>query len=464
METANNLGPRYTEFLASRVPKAGAVGFKPEALRPCLDGFRAFAAEACIRRGRSALFLDTGLGKTTIELEFAAQCAERTGKPSVILTPLAVARQMEREAKRFGYPAQVIREQTDLTAPIAICNYDRLDRIDVSAFGAIVLDESSVLKAFDGKTTRALISAFADTPYRLAATATPAPNDHVELGTHAEFLGVMTRAEMLARWFINDTSEASQTWRLKKHAVTAFWDWCASWAVMAERPEDLGFDGAAFVLPEMQIIRHKTDAGIAPTDGLFGFNTSATGIFDVKRQTADARAEAVARIVRAEPDEAWVVWCDTDGEADALLKRLPDDFVDVRGSMQADRKEDALEQFATQAVRGICTKPSIAGAGLNFQFCARMAFVGRSFSYESWYQAVRRCWRFGQTRNLQVHLIVAEGEDQIGRVLNRKSESHAIMKAAMRDAQRRNVGQASATKIAYNPTHTGSLPAWLSAA
>jgi hypothetical protein len=453
--------PEYANFLMSKAVSATPTGMEPFPIRTSLFDFQAKATEFCLRRGRAALFLDTGLGKTICELTFAEQAAEVTNGYALILTPLAVARQIEREADRFGFYAHVVRDDSEVHHGINICNYDRLDKLDPSRFGCVVLDESSILKSFMGKTTRALIEAFRDTPFRLAATATPAPNDHIELGTHAEFLGIMSQAEMLVRWFINDTMEASQSWRLKGHAVRSFWDWCASWAVMAETPADLGFDASRFVLPPMEIVRHRAEASAVPTDGLFGFNVSATAIHDLKRQTAKARAEAVALLVAEEPTEHWIIWCDTDYEADALIKAGLPDAREVRGSHPIDRKEDTLGAFSSGDFGQIITKPGIAGHGLNWQHCARMAFVGRSFSYEQWYQAVRRCYRFGQTRPVKVHIIVAEGEDQIGRVIDRKAEDHALMKDEMRKATARMFGDNSRTRVPYNPTFGGRLPSWL---
>lgn len=452
----------YAAFLVGKAPVAQSCGLQRlHPMNPALFGFQRAATEFCLRRGRAALFLDTGLGKTICELEFALQAGDATNGKSLILTPLAVARQIEREAQRFGYAAQVVRDASEARGGINICNYDRLDKLDCSVFGCVVLDESSILKSFMGKTTRALINSFADTPFRLAATATPAPNDHIELGTHAEFLGVMSQSEMLVRWFINDSNDTG-VWRLKGHAVNSFWDWCASWAVMAESPADLGFDASRFVLPPMNIIRHRADATAVPTEGLFGFNVSATAVHDLKRQTAKARAEALAAVI-GDSAEPWLIWCDIDAEADAVRKAIPR-AVEVRGSMPIERKEAGVLAFVSGEAPILVSKSSILGFGLNFQHCANMAFVGRSFSYEAWYQAVRRCWRFGQTRPVNVHVIVAEGEDQIGRVIDRKAADHATMKDAMRAATKRQFGDNSRTRVPYNPTHNGRLPAWLSAA
>jgi hypothetical protein len=282
----------------------------------------------------------------------------------------------------------------------------------------------------------------------------------MELGQHAEFLGIMPSNEMLARWFISDQTQMGR-YRIKGHAHQEFWDWMASWARCAETPEDLGYDGSQFVLPPMNVHRHRACGDVrAPAGELFMNDLSATNIHDVKRQTASARATSVADLVNSEPGESWVVWCDTDYEADALHKRIPD-AIEVRGSHPPDKKEAGLAAFSDGSARVLISKPSVCGMGMNWQHSARMAFVGRSFSYEAWYQAVRRCWRFGQTRPVDVHLIVAEGEEQIGRVIDRKAEDHKTMKRAMADAMRRSRAQSSVLKVIYDPKHEGRMPAWL---
>jgi superfamily II DNA or RNA helicase len=453
----------YAAFLATKAPRPHAVGIAPQPMPSSLFDYQAAATAFCLEQGRAGLFLDTGLGKTRCELEFARQAADATNGRALILTPLAVARQIEAEAIACGYDARVVRDGAEVRDGISICNYDRLDKLDPDAFGGVVLDESSILKSFAGKTSAALIQSFSGHRFRLAATATPAPNDFMEIGQHAEFLGLMSSLEMLSRFFINDTSTASQNWRLKRHGEAAFWDWMASWSRCAGTPEDLGYDGSRHVLPPMQVHRHKAAGDTrAPSGLLFAMELSATNLHDVKRDTAAARADAVAALVLSEPGEPWVIWCDTDYEADALAARMPD-AVEVRGSMTTDQKEAGLAAFASGAARQIITKPSICGYGLNWQHAARMAFAGRSFSYEAWYQAVRRCWRFGQRRPVHVHLIVAEGEDQIGRVIDRKAADHTAMKRAMAAAMGRAMGRASAVKVAYQPTHQGRIPSWLSA-
>lgn len=448
----------YREFLSKKAPVVQAVGLgKVPALHDKLKPHQADCVDFALRQGRAGLFLDTGLGKTFCELEFAKHALN---KRALILTPLAVAKQIEREAQRFGYDARVIRDQNDAKAGINICNYDRLEKLDLEKFDTIVLDESSILKSFGGKTSQALIHSFKDYRFRLAATATPAPNDHMELGNHAEFLSIMQSSEMLMRWFVNDTETASQTWRLKGHAQTDFWDWMASWSRMAETPADLGHDASEYILPPMNIIRHRVQGSAQPIkDGLFALGgNSATEMHSVKRETAIARAECIGALVQNK--DQWIVWCDTDYEADALADVIPE-AVEVRGSMKPEQKEDGILSFVNSEARVLITKPSICGYGLNLQHVHNMAFVGRSFSYESWYQAVRRCWRFGQKKPVNVHLAVAEGEDQIGRIIDRKSADHKTMKRAMSEAMTRAAGRKAATKIKYEPNHNGRLPTWL---
>jgi hypothetical protein len=453
---------RYAAFLARKAPRADAIGFEPGDMPSHLFDFQAECTSAAIRMGRAGLYLDTGLGKTRCELEWSWQCLQQGNGKALILTPLAVAKQIEREGQALGYDCRVIRDQSEAKAGINICNYDRLDKLEPDAFDAVALDESSIVKNFGGKVAEGLIAAFAGHRFRLSATATPAPNDHMELGQQASFLGIMPANEMLMRWFINDTKEASQKWRLKGHAQDDFWDWMASWSRMAQNPEDLGFDGSRYVLPPLEVVKHRAVGGMVALDGgLLSSRVSATNMHEIKRQTAGARADVMATV--SDDDQPFICWCDTDYEADALKDRMPD-AVEVRGSMSIERKEENLEAFSLGQVRRIITKPSVAGFGLNWQHCANMGFAGRTFSYEAWYQAVRRSWRFGQARPVTAHIAVADGEDQIGDVIDRKATDHAKMKAAMVKAMRRAVNRGAARKITYSPTHKGTVPSWLTSA
>lgn len=460
----------YLKFLASKAIRASDRGIKrPPALASHLFHFQAECVTHHLKMGSAACFLDTGLGKTEIQLEWCQKAVEETNAKAIIWTPLAVAGQTKRRAERWGYEARVIRDQSEAGPGINICNYDRRDRIDPAEYGVVSCDEASILKSFTGKTTKSMIEAFKDHRFKLVATATPAPNDHMELGNYAEFLEIMAANEMLSRFFINDASTASQEWRLKGHAVTAFWDWMGSWARMASRPSDITgntADDASFVLPPFQITKHraqdsKIDRELADMFGAPAL--SATTLHDIKRQTIKSRAECTAEVVATTPNEPWIIWCDTDYEADALKKIIPH-AIEIRGSQSIDEKEDRLEAFAKGERVPLIAKPSMCGFGLDWSHCHNMAFVGRSFSYETWYQAVRRCWRFGQKKTVNVHLIVAEGESEIGRIIDRKERDHVKMKIAMRTAMLRATGQASVTKTPYNPTHKARLASWISAA
>jgi hypothetical protein len=455
----------YLDLLARKAVAAPLRGLPsiPD-LAPHLFPFQSECVAFGLRAGCAGIFLDTGLGKTLVELEWCRHAATASNGKALILTPLAVARQIEREAKRFGYDdVRVIREQSDTKLGTNICNYDRLDKLDPAAFGAVALDESSVLKNFTGKTTRALIGMFEGHRWKLSASATPAPNDHMELGQQCEFLSVMASNEMLARWFISDQTQMGR-YRLRGHAVESFWDWMASWARMAEHPRDLGDDVDGFDLPPLRVIRHEAEAATVESWGdLFdAVSVSATTLHDVKRRTAGSRAATAAAVAMAS-GEPCVIWCDTDYEADALLDEIGEEpgVSEVRGSHPIERKEAALADFADGTSRVLISKPSVCGYGLNWQHCARMVFMGRSFSYESYYQAVRRCWRFGQKRPVDVHLVVADSEQHIGDVIDRKAADHARMKTAMVGAMKRAMGTASSVKAPYIPTHEGRLPAWL---
>ena len=461
----------YQELIANKRIAALPSGLSDvPALHPEMFDHQRHVTEFALRAGRAALFLDTGLGKSFCALEWGRVVSEYTGRSVLMLAPLAVAHQHVREAERFGIDAQVVRSGEEIGARrIYVTNYDRLDKFDASKFGGVILDESSVIKNFNGRTTRRLIETFASTPFRLCCTATPAPNDHTELGTHAEFLGVMRREEMLPIWFINDTMDTG-TWRIKNHARAHFWSWVASWARCVSRPSDIGFDDAGFALPDLITTHHEVAADRMMDRGeekdgqsrLFRIpDTSATSIHKEKRLTIEDRAAMVAQLLAAEPDEPWIVWVDTDYEADAVMARLPD-AMEVRGSMSPEEKESRLVRFSEGRARVIVTKSSIAGFGLNWQHCARQCFAGISFSYEAFYQAVRRSWRFGQSRPVHVHVVCADTERAIWTVVERKAADHDAMKREMVAAMRRAIRSETSRKL-YQPEHEAALPAWIAA-
>lgn len=452
----------YAELLTRRAAVAPMRGLDqvPE-LHPGMFHYQRDVTEYLLGCGRGAAFLDTGLGKSLVALEWGRVIAEHTGKPVLMLAPLAVAPQHVREAHKFGLEARVARDQSEVGPGVNVTNYGKIDHFEPATFGGAILDESSIIKNFTGATSRKLIGMFAETPYRLACTATPAPNDHMELGQHSQFLGAMASNEMLSRWFIADQMNMGK-YRLKGHAVKPFWNWVASWARCISKPSDLGYSDEGFILPKLDIQRHiiRSDVSIDAGDMLFRIpEMSATSIHQEKRLTADDRAQAIADIVNADKGEPWVVWCDTDYEADALTARIPD-AVEVRGSMTDTMKEERLVGFSEGRIRVIISKPSIAGFGLNWQHCARVAFVGLSFSYESFYQAVRRCWRFGQAREVQCHIAMADTERNIWDVVTRKSGDHEAMKTEMYAAMKR-AHEIREIKIDYQPTQPVRLPAWM---
>lgn len=451
----------YREFIASRAPVMHKAGFSARPINLAAKAHQASVLNFALDRGKSAAFLDTGLGKSFIELEFARQCSEETGKPSLILTPLAVAGQMVREGQKFNIDARQVREQDQVGVGVMVANYERLAKLDPSSFGAIVLDESSILKSYASKTRVMIQDAFADTPYKLAATATPSPNDHTELGNHAEFLGVMRQQEMLSKWFINDTATASQEWRLKGHAVEDFWQFVASWARCATLPSDLGGDDTGYVLPDVDRRIHtvKADRMENIAQGmLFRIpEMSATSFHEEKRLTIKQRCELAAEL--ASHDKPVTVWCETNEES-AMLSKMIDGAIEVRGDLDPDEKERRLLGFADGDYRVIVTKPKLAGFGVNWQHCAHAVFASISFSYEQHYQAVRRSHRFGQSETVRNDIVISDTEASIWEIINVKSKKHDEMKRRMSQA----MAQAQSTstrRVKYERPLELAFPAWL---
>jgi DNA modification methylase len=427
----------YREFLAKkRVTALGRGMAEIPPLGKHLFGFQSDQVRFALKRGCAALFDECGLGKTPMQLEWARIVAANVG-PVLILAPLAVAFQTVREGAKFGTPVVYAPEMPAVLPPITITNYERLAKFDARKFAGVVLDESSILKSYMGKIKRAIIEAFTFTPYKLACSATPAPNDHLELGNHAEFLGIMQSSEMISRWFINDTMKAGG-YRLKRHAEKDFWRWVASWACCVSKPSDLGYSDEGFVLPALNWHEHVLDsADIPPADGELIANTTvnATTIHAVGRLTAQARALKVAELVAAQPDETWVVWCNTNYEADALTALLPD-FAEVRGNDSPEDKARVLEAFAKGEIKRLLTKPSIAAQGVNWQHCANFACIGLSYSYEDLYQLLRRFWRFRQLRQVNAHVITTQAEAGALAAVKVKAAEHETMKAGMLEAVR----------------------------
>jgi superfamily II DNA or RNA helicase len=413
----------YADFLAAKLIVDPSTGLKEiPTLNPMLFDFQRDIVRWALRRGRAAIFADCGMGKTPMQLEWARHIPGDV----LILAPLAVSAQTVREGEKFGVPVGYARNDDQIKERITITNYEMLEHFDTARFSGIVLDESSILKAYDGKTRTAIIDGFAQTPFRLACTATPAPNDYMELGNHAQFIGAMSYTEMLSMFFVHDGGE-TQKWRLKGHAESEFWRWLCSWAVMIRKPSDLGYEDGAFKLPEM-VVHDVTVKVDKPTSGML-FAIEAETLQEriaARRDTVCERVAHAAAIANA-TDKPFLVWCNLNSESEKLVKAIPG-AVEVKGSDSVESKEKNLLAFSRGELRCMVTKPSIAGHGLNWQHCADMAFVGLSDSYEQFYQAVRRCWRFGQTHTVNVHVICAETEGAVVQNIKRK-EREALQMA-----------------------------------
>ncbi len=457
----------YESFLRSKRLVCAPVGITdPVELHPSLFPFQVDVVRWALKRGRAALFEECGLGKSRQALEWARVVAEHTGKPVLILTPLAVAAQFVREGAAINIDVAHCREAADVTSGINVTNYERMDRFDPSMFGGVVLDESSILKAHDSKTRAALIEAFQRTPFRLACTATPAPNDHIELGNHAEFLGVMTQSEMLSMFFVHDGGE-TQKWRLKGHAERDFWRWVCSWAVCISKPGDLGYSNEGYDLPALTLHEHVIDVddAMARSAGLlFAFEAKTLG-----EQRAARKASLAARVARAAEivtatNEQFLVWCDLNDESKALVKAIPG-AVEITGSDSDEHKERAVMDFIDGKTRVIVTKPSIAGFGVNLQNCANAAFVGLSHSFEAWHQANRRIWRFGQKREVNSHLITSSAEQGVVDNINRKRSDFERMINGMvehmAELTRVELGATQRDFTDYKPATEMVIPAWL---
>ena len=464
----------YGAFLTAKAHLATPVGIEakhplPEAMKP----FQVDLTRWALRRGRAAIFAGTGLGKTLMQLSWADIVAKETKGRVLILTPLAVAQQTVAEAAKFGIEgvAYAIDREHQQTR-IVITNYDRFDKFNPADFSAIVLDESSIIKAHDSKTRKVLIAACKNIPYRLCCTATPAPNDWTELGNHSEFLGVMSEKEMLSMYFVHDGSVRAKEdiggdgWRLKRHAEDAFWKWVASWAAVVRHPADLGYDEPGYDLPAL--VRHQiTVKTQEPEDGEVLFVKEARTLQErlaARRSSINERVAAAADIVNASPDRPWLVWCNLNSESDMLTKAIPESL-EVKGSDHRDQKAERLLGFVEGKPRVLVSKPSIAGFGLNYQHCSDCVFVGLNDSFEQLYQAIRRCWRFGQTKPVNIYLVASDMEGAVVANLKRKETAYDVMGEAMSAHVRAFVrsevrGEGRVEKKHLVPME---IPAWLSA-
>jgi hypothetical protein len=447
----------YDDFLERKAKSVQPSGFDIDegALNPALFDFQRAIVRWALKKGKAAMFLDTGLGKTLQQCEWAHRVCEHTGGNVLIAAPLCVSQQTVEEAAKFGISVRYVRDQSQVHPGISITNYEMLKHFDPAHFVGIVLDESSILKDHTSKTRQMIIDMFSRTPYRLSCTATPSPNDYMELGNQAEFLGVMTAVEMLAMYFVHDGGDTSK-WRLKGHGKTRFWEWMASWAICIKNPSDLGYDGSRYVLPALNIHEHVVES--APIDGqLFaGVAQTLSERRQAKRGSLDDRVQAVAELVNAS-DEEWIVWCHLNDESSALAKAIPD-AVEVYGSLDPDEKERRIMAFTHGEARVLISKPSISGFGMNWQHCRNQAFVGLDDSFESYYQAVRRCYRFGQEREVNIHIVCSESEGAIKANLARKQVQAEDMTSSMVDHMRgimqREIKGTTMEKSTYNHTVT----------
>lgn len=448
----------YNTFLLKKRFILEASGFNIDKfdLNLMLYDFQLDIVRCALARGKAAIFADCGLGKTPMQLEWGYQVHNYTGGNVLLLAPLAVAEQTKREAEKFDIPVTICRNQAEVQPGINITNYEMLHNFVAKDFDGIILDESSVLKNYASKMRNQIIESFAQTPFRLACTATPAPNDFMELGNHCEFLGVMSRTEMLSMYFVHDGGDTSK-WRLKRHAEDIFWQWMASWAVFISNPADLGYPGEDYILPELQIHEHIVD-GEEPVKETLSLMERR----EARKESLEARVKKAAEIAQSIEGQC-LVWCDLNAESEALTAAIPG-AVEVEGSDSPEHKKTAMLGFSKGEVKTLVTKPSIAGFGMNWQTCSDMIFVGLSDSYEQYYQAVRRCYRFGQKKPVNVHIVISAKEGCVKENIERKTQDAKKMQDAMieltKEITRKELQSTKRITTPYNPDKRIKLPIW----
>lgn len=456
----------YKDFLESKQVIHPASGFTPDSLSSMLFEFQRDITRWSVARGRAAIFADCGLGKTPMQLQWAESVVSKFNRPVLILAPLAVSKQTEREGKKFGIPVTVAASDMDIRKPgVFVTNYEKLQHFDPSRFAGLVLDESSILKSFTGATRNMLIERFVGTPMKLAATATPAPNDFMELGNHSEFFGVLTRTEMLSTFFVHDGGDTAK-WRLKGHAEEEYWKWVCGWAVMIRKPSDLGYSDSGFDLPPLRM-NHVTVKSNKPLEG-FLFPVEAQTLEErrnARRGSMKERVQACADLVNSST-EPWLIWCDLNAEGD-LLEKMINDSIQVAGRHTNDEKEDRMLGFSEGRHERLISKSSICGYGMNWQHCNNVAYVGLSDSYEKFYQSLRRVWRFGQKRPVNCHVITCEEEGAVVKNIERKERDAARMAREM--VKHMSVYNAEAvhgtarTGDGYEAVRSMALPKWITA-
>lgn len=449
----------YRDFISHKVSQSintESIKLSADDLNLKLYQFQRDIVRWALAKGRAAIFADCGLGKTPMQLEWATQVHKRMGGYVLILAPLAVSSQTVAEGIKFGVDVTLCEKAEDLKPGINITNYEKLDKFAGCKFSGVVLDESSILKSFTGKVRNQIIDFFSHTPFRLACTATPAPNDYMELGNHSEFLGIMSYAEMLAMFFVHDGGQTSK-WRLKGHAEEVFWQWMGSWAVVMNSPLDLGYDIEGYDLPELRVHEIVAD-GLEPTSEVM----TLTQRRKARKETLEQRCAAAAELVNASGDQ-WLVWCDLNAESTALASMI-NGAVEVTGGNKAKDKSDRMLGFTVGLSKCLVTKPSIAGFGMNWQQCSKMIFVGLSDSYEQYYQAVRRCWRFGQQNPVDVYIVISSREGCVKENIERKQADCEKMRRAMveqsKEITKKELRSTCRITTPYNPEIQMDFPAW----
>lgn len=448
----------YEEFLRNKrfVLESSGFDIDKERLNPKMYEFQKDIVRWALAKGRSCIFADCGLGKTLMQLEWAWQVHLHTKDKILIVAPLSVTVQTKHEGELFGYDVTICESQFDVTDGINITNYEKLDKFVANDFSGVVLDESSILKSFTGKLRTSIIDNFENVPYKLACTATPAPNDYMELGNHSEFCGVMTRAEMLSMFFVHDGGETSK-WRLKGHAEDVFWQWMASWSVFVNHPKNLGYEVAGYDLPAMNITEIIVDGDEPSTESL-----TLTERRQARKDSLLDRCQMAADIVNGS-DEQWLVWCDLNDESH-MLHDLIDGSVEVQGSDKNSHKSKAMMDFSERKIKCLVTKPKIAGFGMNWQNCHNIIFTGLSDSYEQFYQALRRCWRFGQTEEVNVCIIISAKEGCVKDNIQRKQTDFLRMQREMteltKEITKKELKQTCRLSTPYEPAKPMVLPIW----
>lgn len=421
-------------------------------LNPSMFDFQKDIVRWALKKGRSAIFADCGMGKTLMQLEWS----KKVGGKILIVAPLSVTTQTQREGEKFGYKVTICESQEDVQDGINITNYEKLDKFECNIFNGVVLDESSILKSFTGKIRTQIIDYFQKTPYKLACTATPAPNDFMELGNHSEFLGIMTRTEMLSMYFVHDGGQTSK-WRLKRHAESIFWQWMASWAVFIDNPVNLGYEVDGYDLPKLNIHEIIVDGEEPSTE-----NLTLTQRRQARKDSLELRCQAAANLVNSN-DEQWLVWCDLNDESHRLWE-LCEDSWEIKGSDKPKYKIETMVDFSNDEIKCLVTKPKIAGFGMNWQQCHNMIFVGLSDSYEAYYQALRRCWRFGQTEEVNVYIVISAKEGCVKENIQRKEQDNIKMQKAMieltKEITKKELKQTCRISTPYNAEIEMKLPEW----